>query len=407
MKVIQPLFLDRLREAFEEIKARRGTDRRQKLRAFQDQLACLTFLDPACGCGNFLIITYRELRRLEIELLKEIHADTGQLELDVSALSKLDVDRFYGIELEEFSARIAETALWMMDHILNNELSLAFGKAYARIPLRKSPSIRHGDALEIDWKDVLPPEKCSYVLGNPPFGGAKYQGENERQQVRRIANLGGSGGTLDFVAAWFLKAGEYVQSCDADIGFVATNSITQGEQVAQLWPLLFGRYGLEIGFAHRTFAWGSDARGKAHVHVVIIGLSKRALAPNVKRLFSYDDIDGAPVESRHKVLSPYLFDASELRDHHLVVLETNTSMSGAPKMFSGTQPIDDGNYIFDSDQREILLEAEFGAAQFLRPYIGTDEFLYNIPRWILCLQTASPNELRSMPRIIRTDASSS
>ena len=187
-------------------------------------------------------------------------------------VSKIDVDQFYGIELEEFPARIAETALWMMDHIMNNELSLAFEKQYLRIPLKKSPSIRNADALEIEWSSVLAPEQCDYVFGNPPFGGAKHQQDKQRAQVRKVSNLGGSGRTLDYVAAWFIKAGAYVQKGEAQIAFVSTNSTTQGEQVAQLWPVLFSRYGLEIFFAHRTFAWGSDAREKAHVHVVILGL---------------------------------------------------------------------------------------------------------------------------------------
>ena len=208
-----------------------------------------------------------------------------QVDVLASLLSVVNVDQFYGIELGEFPARIAEVALWMMDHIMNNRLSLEFGETYVRIPLKTSPHIVHGDALEMDWGDVLPPEDCSYVLGNPPFGGAKFQSAEQRAQVRRIAALGKSGGTLDYVTAWFIRAGEYVQDSAAQIGFVATNSITQGEQVAQLWPILFGRCGLEIAFAHRTFAWGSDARGMAHVHVVIIGLAKRGDAPKEKRLF--------------------------------------------------------------------------------------------------------------------------
>lgn len=209
LKLIGPLFLDRLHAEFAEIRARKGADRKNKLAAFHDKLAGLIFFDPACGCGNFLIVTYRELRRLEIEVLKEIYP-SGQRELDVTKLSKLDVDRFYGIEIEEFSARIAETAMWMMDHIMNNELSLAFGQTYARIPLKKSATIRNADALKTDWAAFLPPEKCSYVFGNPPFGGAKYQSDAQRAQVREIAKLGGSGGTLDYVAAWFLKAGDYI-----------------------------------------------------------------------------------------------------------------------------------------------------------------------------------------------------
>jgi len=251
----------------------------------------LRIFDPACGCGNFLVIAYRELRLLEIEVLKLLRRDQ-QLKM-AAVYSRVDVDQFYGIEISEFPARISEVALWMMDHIMNNALSAEFGNPYLRIPLKKSPHIHPVDALEIDWAAILPPDQCSYVLGNPPFGGAKYQTDKQREQVRRVARLGGSGGTLDYVTAWFIKAGEYISSAHVEtaapgrpversstatpprIGFVGTNSITQGEQVAQLWPVLFGRYGLEISFAHRTFAWGSDARGKAHVHVVIIGLCRR------------------------------------------------------------------------------------------------------------------------------------
>ena len=308
LKVIEPLFLDELRTEFQRLRARRDNRRLPALIAFQHKLGRLHFFDPACGCGNFLIIAYRELRMLEIEVLKEIRPH-GQLDLLAQSLSVVDVDGFYGIELGEFPAHIAEVALWMMDHIMNNRLSLEFGQTYARIPLEKSPHIRHGDALEFDWAKLLPPGECSYVLGNPPFVGAKFQSTEQREQVRNIAALGRSGGTLDYVTAWFIKAGEYIQQSEAQIGFVATNSITQGEQVAQLWPLLFDRCALEIAFAHRTFAWGSDARGMAHVHVVIIGLAKRDAAPREKRLFSYETLNGEPHESRHTALSPYLFDA--------------------------------------------------------------------------------------------------
>ena len=312
LKVIEPLFLDDLRAEFARLRLRKDNRRRADLRRFQEKLGRITFFDPACGCGNFLIIAYRELRELEIEVLKEIHPER-QLDALAETLSVVDVDQFYGIELGEFPARIAETALWMMDHIMNNRLSLEFGQTYTRIPLTSSPHIVHGDALEMDWEEVLPPEECSFVFGNPPFGGAKYQSPEQREQVRRVARLGKRSGTLDYVTAWFIKAGEYVQDGSARIGFVATNSITQGEQVAQLWPILFERCRLEIAFAHRTFAWGSDARGVAHVHVVIVGLDRREDARPRKRLFSYPDIKGEPEESEHAVLSPYLFDAGGWR----------------------------------------------------------------------------------------------
>ena len=209
-KVIGPLFLDALGEEFERIKARKDGGRAKALDAFHDNIAALTFFDPACGAGNFLVVAYREMRELERLLLKEIHPPASrQLVIDVTLLSKLNVNRFYGIEIDEFPSQIAQVALWMTDHIANVNLGEDFGVQFARIPLVTAPNIRHADALELDWAELLPPEQCSYVFGNPPFIGAKMQSEAQRAQVRRIARLGGSGGTLDYVAAWFLKAGTY------------------------------------------------------------------------------------------------------------------------------------------------------------------------------------------------------
>lgn len=399
LKVIEPLFLDDLRTELSRILGlKRG--REAALRAFQERLAALNLFDPACGCGNFLIIAYRELRLLELEVITALYPE-GQRDLEAAALSKVDVDQFYGIEIDEFPARIAETAMWMMDHIMNNRLSQAFGQVFARIPLRAAPHIVHGDALEIDWATVLEPERCSYVLGNPPFIGAKIQSDAQRAQVRRIAALGKTGGTLDYVAAWFIKAGEYVRTSHAHIGFVSTNSITQGEQVAQLWPLLFQRYGLEIAFAHRTFNWGSDARGKAHVHVVVIGLTRRDDEPGEKRLFSYADINGEPDESRHTALSPYLFDASRLADRHLVVRETAAPLMGQPRMITGTKPIDGGHYIFSADERADFIASEPEAAAYLRPFVGGQEFINGNPRWLLVLAGANLGQLRSMPEVAK------
>lgn len=398
LKVIEPLFLDKLHGEFNRLTERRDSGRRRAIEAFHLKLSTLRFFDPACGCGNFLIISYRELRLLEIELLKALRKD-GQLSLDVSQMSRIDVDQFFGIELGEFPARIAEVALWMMDHIMNNKLSLEFGESFVRIPLKKSPHILCADALEMDWASLIAPGKCSYVLGNPPFGGAKYQSEKQRAQVRRLAQLGGSGGTLDYVTAWFIKAGAYLNHSHAPIGFVATNSITQGEQVAQLWPLLFDRFGLEISFAHRTFAWGSDARGMAHVHVVIIGLTRRDQEPPEKRLFSYSDIKGDPTESRHVALTPYLFDAGTVVNRHLVVEETNYPLCGVPQLVIGSKPIDEGHYIFSGEERVEFLRKEPGARKYLHPYVGSEEFINGGDRWILYLADVPPNELRAMPAV--------
>ena len=402
LKVIEPLFMDDLRTEFEKLRSRKDSRRVSELQRFQKKLVDLRFFDPACGCGNFLIIAYRELRLLEIEVIREIRTATGasgQAMLDVELISLVNVDQFYGIELGDFSARIAETALWMMDHIMNNKLSLEFGQTYTRIPLSTSPHIIASDALETDWAALLPPEECSYVFGNPPFVGAKLQSAEQREQVRRIASLGKSGGTLDYVTAWFIKAGEYVQASNARIGFVSTNSITQGEQVAQLWPILFERCKLEIAFAHRTFAWGSDVRGKAHVHVVIVGLDRREAVRSEKRLFSYPDINDDPEETRHEVLSPYLFDASRLANPYLTVREESRPINGMRQLIVGSQPIDNGNYIFGYDERKTFLDAEPNAEEFLHPFVGAREHLHGVQRWILALQQASPVTLRGLPLV--------
>ena len=402
LKVIGPLFLDDLRAELDRLRARKDSRRRAELRAFQKRLGGMKFFDPACGCGNFLIIAYRELRELEIELIRELRRGRGdetQRALDTADLSRITVDQFYGIEIGEFPARIAETALWMMDHIMNNRLSLAFGRSYVRIPLEGSAHILNADALETDWTALLPPEDCSFVFGNPPFGGAKFQDTAQRAQVRRIAALGKSGGTLDYVTAWFIRAGRYVQRGPARIGFVATNSITQGEQVAQLWPLLFDRDRLEVAFAHRTFAWGSDARGKAHVHVVIIGLDVRDRGRVDKRLFSYPDVNGEPEETLHAALSPYLFDAGGLADPHLTVREESHPINGLVQLLTGSQPIDDGHYIFNVEERLAFLDAEPDAEPFLRPFVGAREYLQGSKRWILALHDAPPATLARLPSV--------
>ncbi len=324
-----------------------------------------------------------------------------QIDALPSDLSVIDVDQFYGIEIGEFPARIAETALWMMDHIMNNLLSDEFGEIFARIPIKKSPHIVCADALEMDWSELLPPDACSYVFGNPPYLGAKMQSRHQRAQVHRIAMLGRKLGTLDYVCAWFIKAGDYVQSGDARIGFVATNSITEGEQVAQLWSVLFGRCKLEIAFAHRTFAWGSDARGKAHVHVVILGLDKRESIQAKKRLFSYPDVESEPEESQHTALSPYLFDASGLPDHHIVIRDESRPINGMRQLIIGSKPIDGGNYIFDEEGLDKFLQDEPQAESWIKPYIGSREYLHGNKRWILALHDAPPEELARLPSVRR------
>ena len=344
------------------------------------------------------------MRLLELEVIREKRTAAGTLgqdELDAATLSLINVDQFYGIELSEFPARIAETAMWMMDHIMNNRLSLEFGHTYARIPLQTSPHIRQGDALEMDWAAFLPPEDCSYLFGNPPFGGFVMREPEKQAQVKAVmARLGAGGSRLDYVAAWFLKAGAYLKGKPARIAFVATNSITQGEQVAQLWPALFEKYDLEITMAHRTFAWGSDARGVAHVHVVIIALSDRKTASPRRRLFTYEDLTGEPSEIEPRRIGPYLVDTSRLVNWRLVVKRQRSSISGFPKIGVGTKPVDGGHYILDNEARENLLARDPQAVSLLRPFLGGREYISGTERWLLQVSGVSPSLLRSLPSVM-------
>jgi len=405
LRLIKPLFLDALDAQLARIlHMKQANKQKEALLQLHDHIATLQVFDPACGCGNFLVVAYQQLRALETALLKAYHGEQ-QLTFDSRDwnISRVNVHQCYGIEINPFAARIAQVALWMTDHLCNLELGDTFGAHYSRIPLTTAPHIHCTDALEVDWQAIVPAEQCSYLLGNPPFVGAKYQSEQQRQQVRRIADLGKSGGTLDYVCAWWLKAAHYVQEANQPphIAFVSTNSMTQGEQVAQLWPLLFQRYGMEISFAHRSFAWQSEARGAAHVHVVIIGLSKRGLEPTHKRLFSYPDVRGEAQETLHTALSPYLIDGSQLPDAHLVVKEEARSLMGYPALIIGSKPIDDGQYIFTDAEKADFLAKEPEAVAFLRPFIGGHEFINGGQRWILTLQHASPRQLRSMPQVVQ------
>jgi hypothetical protein len=235
LKLIRSFFLDDLRAEFE-----RSKNNKAELKRFHGRLAELRFLDPACGCRNFLVITYRELRLLEIEILKLLYPQVQQ-ELDIQRLSLLDVDAFYGIEISEWPARIAEVAMWLMDHQMNISLSEAFGQYFVRLPLKKSPTIVCGNALRLDWKKILPPGQCSFVLGNPPFGGKQFGNAEQKADMELICGNVKGGGVLDYVAGWYFKAGEYIQNTRIQVGFVSTNSISQGEQAGILWNELFHR----------------------------------------------------------------------------------------------------------------------------------------------------------------------
>jgi len=393
MKVIEPLFLDELRAEFEKIKSNKS-----KLREFHKKLANLRFLDPACGCGNFLIIAYRELRLLEIEVLKILdnfnQKDHLEFPFDIRQLSKINVDHFYGIELEEFPARIAEVALWLVDHQMNMKLSEAFGVYYVRIPLTTSPHIVHGNALEIDWSDVIAPHELNYILGNPPFVGSKYQSDAQRGQMRVIFDGVKGAGVLDFVTAWYLLAARFIQGTQIKCAFVSTNSISQGEQVGILWRELFDHFGINILFAHRTFAWGSEARGRANVHVVIIGFAAFNTAP--KRLFDYEDIKGGPIELKVQGINPYLVEGG---DFFITNRPSPINIEFQSKF--GNMPNDDGNLLLDSDERNQIILLNPEAKPYIYPLISAKEFINNKSKYCLWLESISPDKLKSLPEVLK------
>src|SRR5690348_2538397 len=279
LKLIGPLFLDELKAELEKIGHHEA-----KLKSFHVKLSNLRFLDPACGCGNFLVIAYRELRLLELEVLRRQFAQQQSVLTRVAEHVAVDVDQFYGIEIEEFPAQIAQVALWLMDHQMNLQVAEQFGEYFARLPLMKAPTIVNGNALRIDWNEVVPRESLSYILGNPPFVGKKEQSREQKAELLAIFSNAKRAGVLDYVACWYLLAAKYIVGTSIQCAFVSTNSITQGEQVGVLWSEMFG-LGVSIGFAHRTFKWTNEARGKAAVHVVIVGFS--CIERPLKSLFSY------------------------------------------------------------------------------------------------------------------------
>ncbi|MBI3886641.1 MAG: class I SAM-dependent DNA methyltransferase [Opitutae bacterium] len=394
-RVIDPLFLDELKARF--AKLRDGAAKKKALEQFHLELASLRFLDPACGCGNFLVVAYRELRALELELLRAQYGGQLPLGLEVGDLARVNVDQFYGIELEEFPALIAETALWLTDHQVNMAFSKAFGRHFARIPLKKSPTIRQGNALRLDWRDILPPRRCSHVLGNPPFVGSKFMSAEQSADMEQVGGSIRSFGVLDYVAAWYVKAADYIRGTGIRCAFVSTNSITQGEQVSVLWSYLF-RQRLKIHFAHRTFVWHNEAGGKAHVHVVVIGFA--AYDATLKQLFDYGADGMQSASSGTANVNPYLIVGNDT-----LVSARSTPLSAVPPIDNGSIPADGGHLILEPAVKSALVAAEPAAAKWLRPYLGAEGFIHNRFRYCLWLVDCPPNELRRMPHVMSRVAS--
>ena len=385
LKALNPLFLDPLRAEFARVR-----HNARQLQDFHRRLSALQVLDPACGCGNFLVVAYRELRLLELDVLRARYGD-GQRQIGAPALvrSVVDVDQFHGIEIEEWPAQIALVAMWLTDHQMNIRVSEEFGRAYLRLPLLKSANIRHGNALALDWADVVPPQDLSFIVGNPPFVGAKVMSPAQRADAARVWGATRNAGVLDLVACWYRKSAEMMAANpEIETALVSTNSITQGEQPSVLWADLAPRR-VTFNFAHRTFRWTSEARGAAAVHCVLIGFALRDRAE--KLLFDYADPDGEPLVRRAARINPYLVDAPMV-----ALTNRRQPLCDAPGMGIGNKPIDGGNYLFTDEERRAFLFLEPAARPFFRPWIGADEFINGNRRWCLWLGNASPSELRAM-----------
>ncbi|HQV53723.1 MAG: class I SAM-dependent DNA methyltransferase [Flavobacteriales bacterium] len=390
LKLIKPLFLDELWDEFEKAK-RSGP----KLENFHEKLSKLRFLDPACGCGNFLVITYRELRELEIAVITA--QLKGQQVVDVDSLVLLNVDKFYGIEIEEFPAQIAQVAMWLIDHQMNQRVSAAFGEYMVRIPLRASATIACANALQLDWQSLLPEgERYDYILGNPPFIGSKLMTPEMRTDLLAIFPGVKGAGTLDYVSGWYGLAAHYVQAYGnktTRAAFVSTNSITQGEQVGALWGPLLAK-GIKIHFAHRTFRWNNEARGVAAVHCVIVGFADFDVSK--KRLFNYADERSEPEEVIVNNLNPYLVDGPDV-----VIRSRSKPLCVVPEIGIGNKPIDGGNYLFTDEEKAEFIKLEPGSEKYFKRWLGSDEFINGWQRWCLWLGDAAPGELRQFPEVLK------
>ena len=420
LKLIRPLFLDALRAEFSAIRALKGRTKETRLRAFHEKIAALTFLDPACGCGNFLLIAYRELRMLELDILNELHKDDPSLHLDVTQLCKVNVSQFHGIEIEPFPAEVAKVALWLMDHLCNLEVGKSLGQAPVRIPIKYSPHIVCANALTTDWGSLLAAKNAEnakasfdYIMGNPPFLGFTWMSAEQKADMLALFPKNKN---LDFVCGWYKKASDLIQGTATRCAFVSTNSITQGETASFFWP----NVRVEIDFAYRTFKWHNEAKGVAAVHCVIIGFRAKdgetpmvgALAtapqlrtsqPSEKRSVSVAsdkselktifDSDGTVIPAKH--INGYLIDAPDV-----IVESRNKSLCDVPQMVYGNKPTDGGNLIFTPDEKDAFLADEPQAEPFIRPILGAEEFINGTTRYCLWLVDADPALLRRCPKVL-------
>ncbi|MFN6087407.1 MAG: DNA methyltransferase [Cyclobacteriaceae bacterium] len=387
LKLIKPLFLDELQQEFEAIKTNKN-----KLPEFHKKISQLKFLDPACGCGNFLVITYRELRLLEIEVLRALNKK-GTGVLDVREIILLDVDMMHGIEYEEFPARIAEVAMWLIDHQMNMAISNEFGQYFVRLPLKKAATIIHGNALQTDWESVVSKNDLSFILGNPPFIGQQLQSAMQKADMLKIFGNSEGSGVLDYVAAWYLLAAKYIQNTKIKAAFVSTNSICQGEQAGILWNYLFSIFKIKIQFAHKTFNWKNEAKGNAAVHCVIVGFAN--YDSTNKSIFEYENINGSAHQIFVKNINPYLVEGKDF-----ALPSRSKPLNNVPEIKRGNSPYDGGHFLLSEDEKNIFIDKEPNAKKFIKRFLGAKEFINGINKYCLWLKDASPDELKKLPLVL-------
>lgn len=394
-KVIDPLFLDELKGELDEICAISvERTKNTKLRAFQRKLASLTFLDPACGSGNFLTETYLSLRRLENKILVEL--SHGQVTMYSASESPIQVSisQFYGIEINDFAVTVAKTALWIAESQMMKETEKILLVPLEFLPLKTNAYIVEGNALRVDWESVVPKSKLNYIMGNPPFVGYSLQSKEQKSDILSIyVNEKGkpykTAGKIDYVAGWYYKAAKLMQNTPIRTAFVSTNSITQGEQVAGVWKPLFEQFGIHIDFAYQTFRWDSEASAKAHVHCVIVGFSV-AVNTNSKKLFIGDKLHLS------NNINAYLMDAP-----NVFIESRNTPLNGVLSMSSGGKPVEGGYYIFTDDEKNAFLKKEPSAQTYFRKFVGSDDFINGYTRWCLWLHDVSPSDIRKLPECMK------
>lgn len=391
-KVINGLFLENLRAEFEAVKALKR-DKAKKLAAFYQKIQNLQFLDPACGCGNFLIVAYDRIRALEDDIIAEALKDKAGGLFDSPSV-QCRLKQFHGIEIDEFAVLIARTAMWLKNHQCNIRTQIRFDGEVAchTLPLEDAAEVIHANSLRTPW------QAADYIFGNPPFIGSTYQTKEQKNDLESICGHIKGYGLLDYVCNWYVKAaGIMAQHPQVQTAFVSTNSICQGQQVEILWGSLL-KQGIEIHFAHRTFQWTSQAAGKAAVHCIIVGFRQKPQMPSEKTLYDYPDIKGEPQKHAAANINPYLIDAPDV-----IIAKRSRPIHCEPDMVNGSKPTEGGNLILSTDEKDSLIAAEPLAEQYIRPFIGADEFLNGKTRWCLWFQGISDvkrnHDLKQMPKV--------